>query len=125
MSGAVKFSCRTGLLYSTTRLACCTQQAYVQPRHICNMLLSPTMPPAFVQERAAVSANRKLARDTYLIRLIVPDIARRIRPGQFVMLRVPGSTDPLLGRPFALYDTVLDERGAAVGIDVVYLVVGK
>jgi dihydroorotate dehydrogenase electron transfer subunit len=30
-----------------------------------------------------------------------------------------------LGRPLALYDTVLDAAGAARGIDIVYLVVGK
>jgi dihydroorotate dehydrogenase electron transfer subunit len=41
------------------------------------------------------------------------------------MLRLPGVTDPLLGRPFALYDTVLDAAGAAVAIDIVYLVIGK
>ena len=40
----------------------------------------------------------------------VPELAAAIRPGQFVMLRLPGTTDPLLGRPFALYDTVLDAR---------------
>jgi dihydroorotate dehydrogenase electron transfer subunit len=41
------------------------------------------------------------------------------------MIRIPGTTDPLLGRPFALYDTVLDEQGQPEAIDVVYLVVGK
>jgi len=41
------------------------------------------------------------------------------------MLRIPGGTDPLLGRPFALYDTVLDAHGEPVAVDVVYLVVGK
>lgn len=41
------------------------------------------------------------------------------------MLRLPRSTDPLLGRPFALYDTVLDPQGNPFAIDVVYLVVGK
>src|SRR5262249_18609102 len=45
--------------------------------------------------------------------------------GQFVMLRLPGTTDPLLGRPFALYDTVLDAQGQAVAVDIVYVVVGK
>ena len=65
---------------------------------------------------AAVLANHRLARDTYSIRLQVPELARLIRPGQFLMLRLPRTTDPLLGRPFALYDTVLDDRirGAAV-----------
>ncbi|HMF11087.1 MAG TPA: dihydroorotate dehydrogenase electron transfer subunit, partial [Gemmataceae bacterium] len=48
-----------------------------------------------------------------------------IRPGQFVMLRLPDRTDPLLGRPFALYDTVLDGRGEPSALDIVYLVVGK
>jgi dihydroorotate dehydrogenase electron transfer subunit len=41
------------------------------------------------------------------------------------MLRLPGTTDPLLGRPFALYDTVLDDNGIPIGIDVVYLIVGR
>ncbi|MGL6094979.1 MAG: dihydroorotate dehydrogenase electron transfer subunit [Fimbriiglobus sp.] len=67
----------------------------------------------------------RLAERTYRIRLECPPIAAAIRPGQFVMLRLPDSSDPLLGRPFALYDTVLDDTGTPVGIDVVYLVVGK
>ncbi len=43
------------------------------------------------------------------------------------MLRLAGCNDPLLGRPLALYDTVLSDgnRGEPVGIDVVYLVLGK
>jgi dihydroorotate dehydrogenase electron transfer subunit len=79
----------------------------------------------FIQCACRVLQQRRLARDTYLIRLETPEIAAAIRPGQFVMLRLPGRTDPLLGRPFALYDTVLDGSGQAIGIDVVYLVVGK
>jgi dihydroorotate dehydrogenase electron transfer subunit len=69
--------------------------------------------------------NVRLARDTYRLRIDCPRIARRIVPGQFVMLRLAGCNDPLLGRPLALYDTVLSTGGDAVGIDVVYLVVGK
>ena len=41
------------------------------------------------------------------------------------MIRLVGCDDPILGRPFALYDTVLDSQGNSVGVDVVYLVVGK
>ena len=81
---------------------------------------------AIVQSTADVIENVRLARNTYRIRLNFPELARLIRPGQFVMLRLPGRTDPLLGRPFALYDTVLDDNGdQPVGVDVVYLVVGK
>lgn len=74
---------------------------------------------------AHVVEHVKLAERTFRVRLQCPDIARAIRPGQFVMLRLPNTTDPLLGRPFALYDTVLDPAGNPVGFDVVYLVVGK
>ena len=79
----------------------------------------------FQQHHAPVLANFQLAKNTYLIRLQAPALAATIRPGQFVMIRLPGGTDPLLGRPFALYDTVLNDRGTPIGIDVVYLVVGK
>ncbi len=83
------------------------------------------MPKPFFHLRAPVLVNRQIARATFLIRLESPQLAAAIRPGQFVMLRLAGSTDPLLGRPFALYDTVLDVRGLPHAIDVVYLVIGK
>lgn len=78
-----------------------------------------------VQQTVAVLENVGLAERTFRIRLETPALAAAIQPGQFLMLRVPGSTDPLLGRPFALYDTVLDERGLPIAVEVVYLVVGK
>lgn len=75
--------------------------------------------------RVRVIENVQLARDTYRVRFLCPQLAQRITPGQFVMLRLAGFNDPLLGRPLALYDTVVDDRGQTVGIDVVYLVLGK
>jgi dihydroorotate dehydrogenase electron transfer subunit len=77
------------------------------------------------QAQAVVIENVLLADRTYRIRLHAPQIAAVIRPGQFLMLRLPQTSDPLLGRPFALYDTVLDTNGNPIGMDVVYLVVGK
>jgi dihydroorotate dehydrogenase electron transfer subunit len=82
-------------------------------------------PCQLVSAAAPVIENVQLAQATYRVRLHAPTVAERIRPGQFVMIRLPGTTDPLLGRPFALYDTVLDAGGNVVGLDVVYLVVGK
>lgn len=81
--------------------------------------------PAPAQQTASVLENASVARSTWRIRLRVPAIARRIRPGQFVMLRPETGTDPLLSRPFALYDIVRDDSGEAIAIDIVYLVVGK
>src|SRR5436309_8305280 len=77
------------------------------------------------QRTARVTDHVQLADRTYRIRLDCPEVAAAIRPGQFVMLRLPGTNDPLLARPFALYDTVLDSSGTPTGLDIVYLVVGK
>lgn len=81
--------------------------------------------PSWQYAAATVIENVGLARQTYRLRLHLPELARTIRPGQFVMLRLPRGNDPLLGRPFALYDTILDAQGQAAALDVVYLVVGK
>ena len=73
---------------------------------------------------ARVAEHVRVADRTFRVRLDCPDIAAAIRPGQFVMLRLPKTNDPLLGRPFALYDTILQD-GKPAALDVVYLVVGK
>ena len=78
-----------------------------------------------MQGFATVVANIPLARDTYCVRLRDPVLAAAIQPGQFVMLRLPGTTDPLLGRPFALFDTIFDEHELPVAIDIGYQVDGK
>ncbi len=72
-----------------------------------------------------VVENVSLAVNTYRLRFYAPEIARRILPGQFVMVRLEKGNDPLLARPLALYDTVVDGSGHPIGIDIVYLVVGK
>jgi dihydroorotate dehydrogenase electron transfer subunit len=81
--------------------------------------------PSFFHGNVNVIANYLVARDTYLVRLQAPELARAIRPGQFLMIRLGSSSDPLLGRPFALYDTAIDDHGETSCLDVVYLVVGK
>src|SRR5688500_9578620 len=78
-----------------------------------------------VQQAASIVENVRLAKDTYRVRFSAPEIARRIVPGQFLMLRLAGVNDPLIGRPLALYDTVAGDSGAAEAVDVVYLVKGK
>jgi dihydroorotate dehydrogenase electron transfer subunit len=78
-----------------------------------------------LQRTVEVVENVRLARDTYRVRFACPEMARRILPGQFLMLRLSGCNDPLIGRPLALYDTVLSPAGEPVAIDVVYLVKGK
>ncbi|MCA9073921.1 MAG: dihydroorotate dehydrogenase electron transfer subunit [Planctomycetaceae bacterium] len=73
---------------------------------------------------ARVIEQQQLAADTYRLRLHCPEAARTIMPGQFFMVRPEGGTDPLLGRPFALYDTADGDDGPEA-IDFVYHVIGK
>lgn len=82
------------------------------------------MQPNAIETVATVVEQSRMARDTYRLRLRCPEIAKRILPGQFFMVRPATGSDPLLGRPFALYDTYF-ENGVPAGIDFGYLVVGK
>ncbi len=85
----------------------------------------PGFVPCATQATVAVIENIPLARNTWRMRLECPEIAGRILPGQFFMIRDPRRSDPLLGRPFALYDVWTDASGNTAGIDFGYVVVGK
>lgn len=77
------------------------------------------------QESAIVVSQRQLASGTFAIQIAAPEIASVIRPGQFLMIRPANGTDPLLGRPFALYDTVLGSDGQPRAFEFAYHVIGK
>ena len=83
------------------------------------------VPATAACRNVAVVQNVRIARDTYRLRIADPEMARAIRPGQFLMVRASSGTDPLLGRPFALYDVARDDSGSPISIDVVFLVIGK
>jgi dihydroorotate dehydrogenase electron transfer subunit len=83
-----------------------------------------------IQCRAKIIEHVSMARNTRRMRLECPGVARQILPGQFVMVRIPERNDPLLGRPFALYDIYVNEAAGGKkeepqGIDFGYVVVGK
>lgn len=82
-------------------------------------------PACSTQVLARVVENVAVAERTYRLRLDAPAIARAIKPGQFVMVRPTATLDPLLGRPFALYEVVRSSDGTPEAIDVVYMVVGR
>ncbi len=72
------------------------------------------------QVTAPVLENRFVAPGIYRLRIEAPAIARAARPGQFLMLRVRQTLDPLLRRPFSIH-AVHDFRT----VDILYRVVGK
>ena len=89
-------------------------------------MTQPAFPPCpALQATARVVEQELMARNTYRLRLHCPEIARLIVPGQFFMVRPARGSDPLLGRPFALFDTYDDEHGQPIGFDFGYVTVGK
>ncbi|MBI4587026.1 MAG: dihydroorotate dehydrogenase electron transfer subunit [Planctomycetes bacterium] len=67
--------------------------------------------------------NRKVGPGWLLLRLEEPAIARAAAPGSFVevLCAVPGSYDPLLRRPFSVYDA----DPAAGTYDLLYIATGR
>jgi len=86
---------------------------------------TPRYADTLVHASVPIVSNERIAFDTYRLRFHCAEMATRFVPGQFLMVRIDGCQDPLLGRPFALFDTVLDAEERPIGIDVVYLVKGK
>ena len=69
----------------------------------------------------SVLENIAVAADTFSPAFWLSTYGSAIRAGQFLMLRIAETDDPLLGRPLAMYDVVRDASGRAVAVDVVYL----
>src|SRR6187397_928744 len=65
---------------------------------------------------AEVTANTRLSPDYNVISLRAPEIAHVAGPGQFVMVKPQAGIDPLLRRPFSIFERILDASGAPVGI---------
>jgi dihydroorotate dehydrogenase electron transfer subunit len=66
-----------------------------------------------------VLSNREIVPEIFLLALEEPRLAAAARPGQFMMCSIPPLKDPLLPRPFAVYNA----EGSR--IEIVYKRVGK
>lgn len=69
--------------------------------------------------------HRAIAKGTWRLRVECPSFAAAAVPGQFAMLRLPGRTDPLLGRPLAIYDVFAGPDGTIRYADFIYTVHGR
>ena len=80
------------------------------------------MPPLDVP--ALVLRNERLSADYNVLFLDAPAIAAASLPGQFVMIRTAAGSDPLLRRPFSLFEILRDATGSASGLSVLCKRVG-
>ena len=69
-----------------------------------------------VDVAALVLYNRQLAADYNVIALEAPAIAGAAAPGQFVMVKASPGFEPLLRRPFSIFEVLRDTDGAPTGI---------
>jgi dihydroorotate dehydrogenase electron transfer subunit len=74
------------------------------------------MPP--VDLRAAVISNVRLSSDYNVLTLEAPQVGALTEPGQFVMLKTTERTDPMLRRPFSVFEVLRDDLGTVRAISV-------
>jgi dihydroorotate dehydrogenase electron transfer subunit len=74
------------------------------------------MPP--VDINATVIANTRLSRDYSVLSLAAAEVGKRTQPGQFVMVKPAGITDPLLRRPFSVFEVLRGEGGDVTGVSI-------
>jgi len=65
---------------------------------------------------ARVMTNTRLSADYNVLALSAPSIALAVRPGQFVMTKAASGHDPLLRRPFSVFEVLRDASGAPTGL---------
>lgn len=71
------------------------------------------------QGQVKITSNKRIGQQYYKVSLRAPDIARIVKPGQFINVKLNDSIDPLLRRPFSIHDAY----GST--IELLYAVVGK
>ena len=67
---------------------------------------------------ADVIANRRLSNDYNVVSLAAPAIAKAAEPGQFVMVKASAGHDPLLRRPYSVFELLCDPAGQPSGISI-------
>lgn len=73
---------------------------------------------------AEVLSNTHLSSDYNVLAIAAPAIAERALPGQFVMVKVGDALEPLLRRPFSVFEIVKD-GGRIVGLSLLSKRIGR
>jgi len=83
-----------------------------------------------MQFKSMILSNIEVSPSYFRIRMTAPSSITESHPGQFVMVKVIQATDPLLRRPFGVFDlgsfeTEFTDCGRQSFIEILYKVVGK
>ena len=74
---------------------------------------------AVINADLRVTANDRIAEDTWVLRFHSPELAAQLRPGQFLNILTSGHIDPLLRRPYSISNVDGDE------CELMYALLGK
>lgn len=74
---------------------------------------------------AEVISNTRLSSDYNVVTFAAPEIARVAKPGQFVMAKVSAGLDPLLRRPFSIFELIRDGSNTPMGVSLLNKRVGR
>lgn len=55
--------------------------------------------------KTTILSNQEVSLDYYRMKILAPGMAKLARPGQFIMFRAQGMAEPLLRRPFGIFQT--------------------
>src|SRR3954468_8753667 len=69
-----------------------------------------------VDVAAEIISNRPLSPDYNVLGLSAPAIAAAAQPGQFLMVKVGTGLDPLLRRPFSVFELLRSGDGTPTGV---------
>jgi dihydroorotate dehydrogenase electron transfer subunit len=73
---------------------------------------------------ARVIANTALSHDYNVLALAAPEIAGATAPGQFLMVKAGSGYDPLLRRPFSVFEILRDANGRLTGVSILVKRIG-
>ena len=76
------------------------------------------------QVKANIVLNKPVAEHCWRMVLDARKIASKVKPGQFIMLKISETNDPLFRRPFSVFRRTTHNHGSS-GIEVIYKVVGR
>jgi dihydroorotate dehydrogenase electron transfer subunit len=77
-----------------------------------------------LQKKVEILHHVQVGPGYFRMGLAFPELARIARPGQFVMVKLPDRSIPLLRRPFSVHNRLV-EKGEVCGFEILYKVVGQ
>jgi dihydroorotate dehydrogenase electron transfer subunit len=77
-----------------------------------------------LQFDATIASSQQLTQDCWKITFEAPFSAAEVKPGQFVMLKINETNDPLMRRPFSIFRCDSPGKGKTM-LSIIYRVVGR